>query len=94
MKIRANPNFSASVRAATPISTALERLDESLSQLHGKLEVLGAKLTPILHSQPPQQSTESVPASDVGLVRQIDEATGRVLLAVRELEDLTDRVAV
>ena len=68
-----------------PIQQASDRLDNALFQLHARLEVLATKLTPVLHSQAPQAGgADANPASDVGLVRQIDDATGRVQQAVRD----------
>ena len=78
-----------------PIPAASERLENALFQLHARLEVLATKLTPVLHSQPPQPTAnESAPASDVGLVRQLDDATAGVQQAVRAVDDLIDRTAV
>lgn len=82
--------------AQPPISAASDRLNEALFQLHERLETLTAKLTPVLHAQPPQPTkvSEEPLASDVGLVRQLDDATGRVLQAVHAVDDLIDRAAV
>lgn len=81
--------------ARQPVAAATDRLDNALVHLHSRLEVLATKLTPVLHSQIPQtNSAEPVPASDVGLVRELDDATARVTQAVRIVDDLIDRAAV
>ena len=95
-KHASNINQTTSVAEATPISSACDRLDNTLFILHARLETLSARLTPVLRSQTPQasKSSECVPASDVGLVRQLDEATSRVLQAIRGIDDLIERAAV
>ncbi|MGO4700246.1 hypothetical protein [Dyella sp. 2RAB6] len=89
-------SHDAAVTAATPISSASDRLDNALFTLHARLETLSAKLTPVLHAQAPQseKTANDTPASDVGLVRQFDDATSRVLQAVRGIDDLIERAAV
>ena len=95
-KHASNINQANSITAATPVSSASDRLDNGLFILHARLETLTAKLTPVLHAQVPQpmKAADTTPATDVGLVRQCDDATGRVQQAIRCVDDLIERLAV